>query len=457
MHSQFLQRRSVFLIAGVLGVMGMGMPAWGQVVNEDLKILPTDGAEENSFGVAIDTDNGLVVVGSYYDDDNGYHSGSAYVFDAATGVQIVKLLPSDGQPVDQFGVSVAIDSGVVVVGAYLHDDNGSNVGAAYLFDALTGVQLAKLLPADSPPTGLFGWSVAIGNGMAVVGAFGDDTNGDTAGSVYVFDVATGNQLSKLVSNDTAEGDRFGYSVAIDNGIVAVGASLDDDNGVSSGSAYLFDASTGAQIRKLLASDGAEGDFFGRAVGFADGLVVVGSHGDDDFGDFSGSAYIFDAATGNQLAKLLPSDGAAGDDFGSALSISDGVVLVGARLKDDLGNGSGAAYLFDASTGAQISKLLASDGAQLDQLGESVSIDNGTVAIGAIWDADNGFFAGSSYIFSVASCRADLTGDGELNFFDVSAFLAAFSKGNPVADFTGDGNYNFFDVSAFLSEFALGCP
>lgn len=53
--------------------------------------------------------------------------------------------------------------------------------------------------------------------------------------------------------------------------------------------------------------------------------------------------------------------------------------------------------------------------------------------------------------------ADLTGDGVLNFFDVSAFLSAFSKGDPVADFTGDGVFNFFDVSAFLGEFAAGCP
>lgn len=56
-----------------------------------------------------------------------------------------------------------------------------------------------------------------------------------------------------------------------------------------------------------------------------------------------------------------------------------------------------------------------------------------------------------------SCPADLTGDGELNFFDVSAFLSAFTAMNPVADFTDDGQFNFFDVSAFLNAFAAGCP
>ena len=59
--------------------------------------------------------------------------------------------------------------------------------------------------------------------------------------------------------------------------------------------------------------------------------------------------------------------------------------------------------------------------------------------------------------SLSVCLADLTGDGNLDFFDVSAFLSAFSASNPAADFTGDGLFNFFDVSAFLSAFSAGCP
>jgi hypothetical protein len=57
----------------------------------------------------------------------------------------------------------------------------------------------------------------------------------------------------------------------------------------------------------------------------------------------------------------------------------------------------------------------------------------------------------------ASCPADLTGDGALDFFDVSAFLSAFNAMDPAADFTGDGVFDFFDVSGFLSAFNAGCP
>jgi glucose/arabinose dehydrogenase len=57
----------------------------------------------------------------------------------------------------------------------------------------------------------------------------------------------------------------------------------------------------------------------------------------------------------------------------------------------------------------------------------------------------------------AACPADLTGEGDLNFLDVSAFLAAFGNQDPVADFTGEGDFNFLDVSAFLAAFGAGCP
>ncbi len=66
----------------------------------------------------------------------------------------------------------------------------------------------------------------------------------------------------------------------------------------------------------------------------------------------------------------------------------------------------------------------------------------------------GFTQGST---NPPACPADLTGDGILNFFDVSAFLAAYSAGLPDADFTGDGVFNFFDVSAFLAAYSSGCP
>ena len=78
----------------------------------------------------------------------------------------------------------------------------------------------------------------------------------------------------------------------------------------------------------------------------------------------------------------------------------------------------------------------------------------------IRDADgNESFDDSDVSFTITGsvCIADLTGDGVLNFFDVSVFLNAFTAMDPVADFTGDGLYDFFDVSGFLNAFNAGCP
>ena len=57
----------------------------------------------------------------------------------------------------------------------------------------------------------------------------------------------------------------------------------------------------------------------------------------------------------------------------------------------------------------------------------------------------------------SECAADLTGDGELDFFDVGDFLEAFAAQDPIADFTGDGMFDFFDVGDFLEAYVAGCP
>lgn len=235
--------------------------------------------------------------------------------------------------------------------------------------------------------------------------------------------------------------------------------LDDDNGVDSGSAYLFDASTGEQLFKLLPNDGAEGDEFGYSIAIDNNAVVVGSYLDDDNGSDSGSVYLFDASTGVQINKILPSDGMEGDEFGWSVAIDSGIVAAGGYRDDDNGEDSGSAYLFDASTGTQLYKLLPSNGKNGDLFSQSIHIHRRIVVVGVWGDDDNGINAGSAYLFDAVStpCTPDITGDGVLDFFDVSAFLDAFANLNPIADFNRDGDFNFFDVSAFLQAFAAGCP
>jgi hypothetical protein len=107
---------------------------------------------------------------------------------------------------------------------------------------LDGSNEVKITASDGAGGDRFGWSVAVGSGRIVVGAYQDDVGSNAnQGSAYIFDL-DGNQLSKITASDGAVSDLFGYSVAAGSGRIVVGAYLDDDNGSSSGSAYIFNLS-----------------------------------------------------------------------------------------------------------------------------------------------------------------------------------------------------------------------
>ncbi len=431
--------------------LSIAAPAWGQSIGEELKVSIVSETISDTFGYSIDIDHAHLVVGAVAEGQ----SGSAYLFDATTGTELVQFIPADALPNNaSFGTSVAIAGNVVAIGASKDNENGSGSGSAFLFDATTGTQIAKLLPSDGQGNEFFGHSIDIDNNVVAVGAFRGSNGGIASGAAYLFDATTGNQLMKLVPSDGELNDYFGASVAIDNGFVVVGAYADD--GI--GSAYIFDAQTGAQLAKLL-PDGDPGlRAFGMSVAIADDTVVVGDPlemGADDF--VTGSAYIFNAQTGDRIAKIFPSDEAVNSTFGQSVAIHGDLIVVGAPQ----GYGvmvSGASYLFHATTHAPIAKLLPRTPYKGQRFGYAVSVYNETIAVGAYQGGGDDYFSGSAYVFdSNAVCTADLEADGVLDFFDISAFLNAFANGEPVADFTGEGTLNFFDVSAFLSEFAAGCP
>ncbi|MCH8153521.1 MAG: FG-GAP repeat protein, partial [Planctomycetes bacterium] len=318
-----------------------------------------------------------------------------------------------------------------------------------------GDQLFKLLPDDGAEFDSFGSSVAISGATAIVGAH---YNGNDSGSAYLFDIsdpANPKQIAKLLPDDGAAEDHFGISVAISGATAIVGAYLDDDNGDFSGSAYLFDTATGRQIFKLLPDDGAAFDWFGVSVAISGTTCIVGARNHDDNGTNSGAAYLFDTTMGRQIAKLLASDGAAFDWFGQSVAVSGATAIVGALFDGDNGTESGSAYLFDATTGAQIAKLLPDDGAGGDQFGWSVAI-SGATAIGGAWtDDDNGIASGSAYLFDAAApgmCPWDLDNSGSVGILDLLALLAVWGTdpGGP-PDFDGDGNVGILDLLTLLAN------
>jgi len=284
----------------------------------------------------------------------------------------------------------------------------ARAGAAWL-------ERAKLIASDGAAEDYFGVSVSISGDYAIVGAqqsWGASQPLDD-GKAYIFrwDGAGWSQQQKLLASDGAAGDWFGQSVSISGDLVIVGAQQDDDKGNRSGSAYIFkrDGTGWVQQQKLLAADGAAGDRFGRSVSLSGDFAIVGAPQDDDKGNSSGSAYIFKWNAGSwvQQQKLLAADGAARDQFGPSVSISGDLAIVGAPGDADKGQWTGSAYIFkrDGTSWVQQQKLVASDGAAGDRFGVSVSISRDLAVVGAYWDddacpGDIACDSGSAYILNL---------------------------------------------------------
>ncbi len=211
-------------------------------------------------------------------------------------------------------------------------------------------------------------------------------------------------VEKLLATDGAAGDKFGRSVSISGNTAVIGSYTDDDNGNDSGSAYVFTRSgtTWTQQVKLVPADGAADDRFGFSVSVSGDTIVIGADGDDTSGLQAGAAYVFvrSGTTWSQQAKFNAPDGAGADFFGSSVAVDGDIAVIGAPGDDDNGSYSGSAYVFvrSGTTWSAQAKLTPDDGAADDEFGNSVAVSGKTVVIGAHYDNDNGDNSGSAYVF-----------------------------------------------------------
>ena len=362
------------------------------------KIVASDRATDDRFGWQVSISGDYIIVGTLAEDENEIggntmiDAGSAYIFKRnSLGIwnQTQKIVASDRASNDQFGRSVSISANTIIVGAQSedHDVNGLNYmyssGSVYVFELdSSGIwsQTQKIVASDRASYASFGWSVSIFNHTIVVGAQGAKRNvaGTStssmidAGAAYFFEKnSTGawTQTQKVVASDRYPGDIFGYSVSLSNNYAVISAVGEDHdlNGLNqlslSGSAYIFKRDSLGnwnETQKIIASDRASGDQFGKSVSISGNTIIVGSRreSEDTAGLYTitsaGSAYIFKIdSTGNwsESQKIVAQDRGLGDEFGISVSISGNTIVVGSYLEDeDLSGGNtllnpGSAYIF----------------------------------------------------------------------------------------------------------------
>ncbi|RRK02292.1 PEP-CTERM sorting domain-containing protein [Opitutaceae bacterium TAV3] len=495
-----------FLAPGAPGALAFALLALAAPHAHASTLTASDGAAGDWFGFSVSVSGGGALAGAFYDDDKGDGSGSAYYFQGLDGKsgtvnESVKLLASDGAAGDNFSRSVSLSGDNALVGAEYDDDKGESSGSAYYYKGLdrktgrpegyTGpasvttatYESVKLVASDGAMQDYFGTSVSLSGDSALVAAYSDDDKGSNSGSAYYFkglDNAsdpTVNQDVKLLASDGAVSDQFGYSVSLSGDSALVGASEDDDKGNNSGSAYYYkglDGKTGIpdgytgpasvttatyESVKLLASDGAASDYFGRSVSLSGDSALVGASEDDDKGSNSGSAYYYKGLDGKtglpdgytgpasvttatyESVKLLASDGAGNDYFGQSVSLSGDSALVGAYAGDGNVADTGSAYYYkglDNATGPTVEqsvKLLASDGAASDRFGYSVSLSGDRFVIGARAAQVNGVATGKAYAGDI---RAFTTLDAGSTALATDG-LSFVSQGDWIIGATTSGN------------------
>lgn len=387
-----------------------GTNAWGEVA----KLTATDGTAGDHFGWSVAMNGGTALIGAYKDDDSGFESGSAYVFERnANGPnawgQVRKLTASDGSSGDWFGCAVAASGNNALIGAYHDDPSGIFSGSAYVMpvsiETRSYQETSKLLAFDAAVSNSFGVRVSIDGDVALVGAYGND-------SAYIFERNAGESnawgfVVKLMAADGESNTYFGAAVSVDGDIALVGAGYGNEY---HGAAYVFERNAGGtnnwgQVAKLTASDSIMIHSFGCSVSVAGNVALIGAIGNE----FNrGSAYVFekrlslsvrDGGSNEwvQVAKLIADDGVASDEFGYEVALDGDVALIGAPGDDDH---QGSAYVFERNIGGtnvwgQMAKLTASDGEWNDYFGIAIDVAGDVALVGANWD-DGGY--GSAYIF-----------------------------------------------------------
>lgn len=390
----------------VYELIGKTWTQTGQLSNGDY-------ATNDRFGSSVSISGNKALIGGFKDGDNGYLSGSAYIFESINNIWtlMAKITAKDGSAFDSFGYSVNLSGEKAIIGAYYTDEKGEASGSAYIFELFEGqwIQSAKITAIDGASLDRFGWSVSISGNTALVGAFGDDDNGHDSGSAYVFELQGGKweQTIKLLPNDGDAVDRFGFSVSLSGNRALIGAYLDDDDGTDSGSAYIYERTNGtwSQSAKLTIGIESESDLFGRSVNINGNKAIVGALTDDDLGADSGAAYVFETQDGVlwiKTKKLTAQDGKEGDRFGYSVSIYGDKALVSSHLNNENGIDSGAAYVFQLANGlwSQVDKLIGHDIVKEDEFGFSVSLYDDKALVGTPLDDDNGGNSGSAYIFNL---------------------------------------------------------
>ena len=329
-----------------------------------------------------------------------------------------KLVAFDSLAGAGYGRSVAMSDNFVIVGSPTHapapSDFINGPGAIYIYRRDSGLLEDSVLVAKIGFDGdKFGHAIATDGERIIIGAYSAPTSPDAhsgPGAAYIYRYSGTEWVWEgwLKAPDQEIGDAFGLSVDIHGDIAIVGVPLKKENGVTRGAAYIYRHNGANWIlsQKLPGTAGR----FGSSVALGEQIAIVSSPysvPNDSVGGGTVYVYRHNGASWNLEQQLLAENRERGDRFGDSISLNEDILVIGAPLKNlehplyqSAGSNAGSVYVFrfDGSRWNEEQMLVASDFGTSNQFGRSVSISGDEIVVGSFRAHDNGFRSGNAYLF-----------------------------------------------------------
>ncbi|MFH1782525.1 MAG: FG-GAP-like repeat-containing protein [Candidatus Omnitrophota bacterium] len=408
------------------------------------KLVASDGNGAEYFGQSVSMSGDWAVVGAqeYGNDEiESYCYATIFKYDGFKWVETQKLKVNDGniEELYKFGCTVSMSGNRFIMGIKYDDDKGEDAGAAYIFrfDGTKWIQEQKLFASDAEPDNRFGSSVSISGDCTIVNVYRKIVDNYYTNITYIFryDGSEWLEEQKLELNVGAKLSILGDRVI----------------GIHRGHAYIFkyDGSEWMEEQELIASDG---NLFHSAASISDDRVIIAGYLDED----GGVAYIFkyDGTKWIEEKKLIPGV----DDYISNVSIFGDWAIISSTYAGYDWNG--IAYIFKYDGTQWVQAQILSPAPRSKAFGCSVSIEGNRAIIGAHYDYDLVWDAGSAYIyelspegFSTAPVAGDSqvalgTSDGKVYLYDHNGNILpnwpketngkAIINSPSIADIDGDG-------------------
>ncbi len=333
----------------------------------------------DDFGTVLAADGNRLLVGAGFDDTEGTNTGRAYLYDGTNGTLLRTIRNPYPLGNDNFGSALALSGNTLFIGAFRDDHFASDSGAVFQFDASTEPPIRTRTfpgPTEAAPAAgdLFGHTLALQGDKLAISA--PQYNRGIGGYVKIYNLASGD-VRTIANPDRNPNDIFGYALAWVGDKLARHAA----NSIGSGKVYLFNPDTGILLATFINPSPNAGDAFGGRLAAAGNDLVVSAFADDTDGLDNGLVYVFNTSTGEYRVIHNTTAAGVGGYFGVELLTHGSHILAGS-LRDDRGAAdSGAAFLFEATTGELLQTYVNPYPAYDDEFGGGLAFVGNRVAIG----------------------------------------------------------------------------